>query len=79
MDTICVREGDAAVVELARQLEEGKLPSGIPNLWIRHPETGNIERNPTAPFNEKLDTNPHVDRTLWEPWIANPYEEASIL
>ena len=79
LDAICISEGDEAIVELACQLDEGKPPSGIPNLWIRHRETGNIERNPTAPFNEELEKIPHVDRTLWEPWIANPHEEASIL
>jgi anaerobic magnesium-protoporphyrin IX monomethyl ester cyclase len=79
LDAICVSEGDVPVVELARQLEEGKWPSGISNLWIRHPKSGEIEKNPTAPFNEDLDTIPHVDRTLWEPWVANPHEEASIL
>ena len=79
LDAICISEGDSAVLELTRQLEAGKFPSCIPNLWIKHPETGNIERNPTAPFNEELDTIPHVDRTLWERWIANPHEEASIL
>ena len=79
VDAICVSEGDFAVVELARQLEEGKRPTGISNLWIRHPETGEIEKNPTAPFNEELDTIPYVDRTLWEPWIVNPHEEASVL
>ena len=79
VDAICVSEGDKPVVELAQQLEKGKWPSGISNLWIRHPKTGEIERNPTAPFNEELDTIPHVDRTLWEPWVANPNEEASIL
>ena len=79
LDAICVSEGDAAVVELARQLGEDKWPSAISNLWIRHPETGDIEKNSTAPFNEDLDTIPHVDRTLWEPWITNPHEEASVL
>ncbi len=79
LDAICVSEGDSAVVQLTRQLEEGKWPTGIPNLWIRHPETGEIEKNPTAPFNENLDIIPYVDRTLWEPWVVNPHEEASVL
>ena len=79
LDALCVSEGDSAVVQLASQLGEGEWPSGIPNLWIRHPETREIEKNPTARFNEELDTIPHVDRTLWEAWIANPHEEASVL
>ena len=79
VDAICVSEGDAAVVSLADQLKNGKWPTEIPNLWIRDPQTGEIEKNETAPFSEDLDTIPHVDRTLWEPWISNPHEEASIL
>ena len=35
LDAICVSEGDSAVVELARQLEDEKWPTEIPNLWIR--------------------------------------------
>jgi len=79
IDALCISEGDAAVVELARQLELGQHPAGIPNLWIKNHTTGEIEKNPTASFNENLDSIPHVDRTLWEKWIANPEEEASIL
>jgi len=79
LDAICISEGDSAVVQLASHLEGGKWPTGISNLWIRHPKTKAIEKNPAAPFNEVLDTIPHVDRTLWEPWVSNPYEEASVL
>ena len=79
VDAICISEGDSAVVQLASQLKNGKWPTDIPNLWIRDAKTGEIEKNSTASFNEDLDTIPHVDRTLWEPWIANPHEEASIL
>ena len=64
---------------MASQLKDDKWPTGIPNLWIRDPDTKEIEKNSTAPFNEELDTIPHVDRTLWEFWTANPHEEASVL
>jgi hypothetical protein len=40
LDAICLNQGDVPVVELARQLEEEKWPSGISNLWIRHPKSG---------------------------------------
>ena len=65
LDAICVSEGDEAVLELVRQLEVGKLPSGIPNLWIKHPKTTDIERNPTAPFNENLDTIPQISNVFF--------------
>ncbi|HAA74644.1 TPA: hypothetical protein DCE37_05940 [Candidatus Latescibacteria bacterium] len=38
-----------------------------------------LERNPNGPFIEDLDSLPHVDREMWEPWIANPNEEVSII
>ena len=79
VDAICISEGDSTVTQLASQLEDRKWPAEIPNLWIRDPKTGKVEKNEIAPFNENLDTIPHVDRTLWERWISNPNEEASVL
>jgi len=54
LDAICVSEGDSAVVQLASQQEEGKQPAAIPNLWIRHPETREIEKNPLLPSMKTL-------------------------
>jgi len=68
-DAICVGEGEKAVVEVADQLAGGRRPSGINNLWIRN---GNeIQRNPQDPFNEDLDSLPHIDRALWDEWVSD--------
>ena len=115
IDAICVGEGDDAVLRVADQLAERGWVSGVPNVWVKHPEaradvtrsaraltaiteisdlphpdcqTGTtiesfedfeLERNPNGPFIEDLDALPHVDREMWEPWIANPNEEVSII
>lgn len=79
LDAICIGEGEKAVVELAAQVESGKEPIGIPNLWIKHVGSGDIERNPQDPFIEDLDTLPYIDRDMWEPWITDPRDMPSIL
>ena len=49
LDALCVSEGDSAVVQLASQLGEGEWPSGIPNLWIRHPPILEKSKKPLQP------------------------------
>ena len=79
IDALCVGEGDFAVVEVAKTIGEGKIPSGIPNLWVKQPGTDEIEKTPTDPFNQALDDLPYVNRKLWEPWILAPQDEVSVL
>lgn len=80
VDAICMGEGDQAVVDLATHIASStSAPSGINNLWIKDAATGDIERCPRNPFNEDLESLPHVDRTMWEPWIVSPEDEASVL
>ena len=80
MDAICVGEGDQAVIELASHLESNHAaPTGINNLWIKNKESGSIEKCQRNSFNEDLDNLPHIDRTMWWPWIVAPNEEVAIL
>lgn len=66
-DSLCVGEGEYPMLELVGQLSEGRQPSGIPNLWIRR---GNdVEKNPTRPFVDDLDSLPHPDRQMWSEWV----------
>lgn len=76
-DAVCVGEGEYPTLELVEQLDEGKRPSGIPNLYISN--EGKVERNTPRPFNENLEDLPFPDREMWLPWIANPYSRPSIL
>jgi radical SAM superfamily enzyme YgiQ (UPF0313 family) len=50
---LCRGEGEQAVVHLANRLAAGQVPTGIPNLWVRH--RGAVDRNELAPLVEDLD------------------------
>jgi len=77
-DAVCVGEGEHPALELVQQLEQGRTPSGIPNLWIRH--GSETEKNLPRKFIEDLDSLPFPDRILWQKWMnqKNP-ERCSIL
>ena len=66
-DALCVGEGESPVYELVLQLEENVVPSGIPNLWIRH--GSKIEKNAPRPFLDNLDGLPFPDRAMWQKWM----------
>ena len=70
IDAVCIGEGERAVVELARELEQGITPSGIDNIWLRKPD-GQLEQNPTRPFLQDLDEQPFINRELWLPWVRS--------
>ncbi len=79
LDAICIGEGDFAIQELAVQIEKGEKVTQISGLWIKDKTTECIEKNPTRPFLQELETLPFIDRTMWEPWILFRDEQASIL
>jgi radical SAM superfamily enzyme YgiQ (UPF0313 family) len=68
-DALCVGEGENPTIELVTQLETGTVPSHIPNLWIKHGLE--IERNPSRPFMQDLDSLPYPDREMWLKWIKD--------
>ncbi|MBX7255458.1 MAG: B12-binding domain-containing radical SAM protein [Candidatus Hydrogenedentes bacterium] len=76
-DAICIGEGEAASLELVNQLQQGRSPSGIQNLWIR--QNGKIEKNQTRPFEQDLDALPFPDRDMWQEWIDDPVTVPCIL
>jgi anaerobic magnesium-protoporphyrin IX monomethyl ester cyclase len=67
-DAICVGEGELPAIELAAQLEAGRKPGGIANLWFKRPD-GSIEKNPIRNFVEDLNSLPALDREMWHEWI----------
>lgn len=76
-DALCIGEGEIPTLELVRQLSEKKQPSHILNLWIKKDE--NIEKNPTRPFLEDLDSLPFPDREMWQRSIHFPDTNGHIL
>lgn len=71
-DALCIGEGENPILELVGQLEGGKKPSGIQNLWLKNGSL--IEKNPTRPFMQNLDDLPFPDRHMWEEWIEEEFE-----
>jgi anaerobic magnesium-protoporphyrin IX monomethyl ester cyclase len=68
-DAVCIGEGEYPTLELAGQLEQGLIPSGIANFWFKR--DGLVEKNPPRPFLENLDELPFPDRLMWQPWIED--------
>lgn len=66
-NALCIGEGENPTLELLSQLEKGVLPSGIPNLWIKH--GSEIEKNSPRSFLQDLDSLPFPDREIWQEWI----------
>lgn len=66
-DALCIGEGENPTLELVEQLEKKIVPSKIPNLWIRN--GFKVEKNPTRPFLQDLDSLPFPDREMWKEWI----------
>jgi len=78
-DAVCIGEGEYPMIELCRQIEAGIVPHGIPNLWLKSYD-GEVERNPTRPFMQDLDTLPFPDRAIWAPWMKEqPGAELAVL
>ncbi len=68
-DALCIGEGEEPTLELVQQLEAGREPKGIRNLWIKRGD--GVERNSCRPFMEELDSYPFPDREIWREWIGD--------
>lgn len=65
VDSICLGEGDWAIVDLAGALSGGKDPVHIESLWFKTP-SGQV-RNPVRPMVQDLDELPIPDFGLFDP------------
>ncbi len=63
VDAVCIGEGEWAMLDLCTQMDEGKEPSGIGNVWIKQKD-GTIERNDKRPLIQDLDVLPLPDRNF---------------
>ncbi len=64
LDMICVGEGEEAIVELCRKLEEGRDYSDISNIWSK--VNGEVRGNPLRPPIQNLDSLPFPDRDIFD-------------
>jgi radical SAM superfamily enzyme YgiQ (UPF0313 family) len=92
LDAVCTGEGERAVLELARRLQQHTAqgaastaeqlcaqPGGaIANLWLRCAD-GQIIRGCQEPFHQDLDSLPFIDRAMWDPWIYRQRGRAVLL
>lgn len=69
VDFVCVGEGEAAIVELADALADGRHrpTKPIANLWWW--SQGELVQGPASPFLPELDSLPFWDKELWSPHI----------
>ena len=76
-DALCIGEGEYPTLELAQYLEQGRIPVGIANLWIKC--DGKVEKNSPRPFIKDIDSLPFPDREMWQEWIMEPGSCCSVL
>ena len=69
-DALCIGEGEYPTAELVAQLEAGEYPHKIQNLWIKKKDKS-IEKNPTRPYIQNIDSLPFPDRRMWKDLIEN--------
>lgn len=62
VDAICIGEGEGAIIDLVKKLENGKSINRIKNLWVKKGKK--IFKNPVRPLIENLDSLPFPDRGL---------------
>ena len=72
IDFICIGEGEEAIVELARGLENKRNVTHINNIWAKI--EGKIYRNTVRPLIQDLDSLPFPDRDIVDPiYLHNPF------
>ncbi len=76
-DSLCIGEGEDAMLELADRLEKGADISSVRNLWLK--QNGKVIRNKTREFIQDLDSLPFVERDLWQPLIFDKNTRLTIL
>lgn len=64
LDSICIGEGEGAVLDLVDRIVKGEDINDIKNLWIKN--EGDIIKNPTRPFIQDLDSIPFGDREIFD-------------
>lgn len=64
VDMVCVGEGEGALVDVLRALEDGRPADPVRNIWTRR--GGQVSRNPVRALVEDLDALPFPDYALFD-------------
>lgn len=59
VDMVCIGEGEEAIAELVRRIENGQDFYDVKNFWFKN--NGHIIRNPVRPLIQNLDSLPFAD------------------
>lgn len=65
VDAVCVGEGEEAMAEFAKRVEEGGDITTVRNMWVK--SRGEIHKNPVRPLNQDFDELPWPDREIFDP------------
>ena len=82
VDSICVGDGDDAVVEMTQALDAGRSLEGIPGLWLKTPD--GVIKTPQRKEPRSLDWQIWPDRTrtrfrdYWVPGAKQPMVTTAI-
>ncbi|MFH0976545.1 MAG: radical SAM protein [Spirochaetota bacterium] len=63
IDAICIGEGEYPMLEVCNELNIGRFPLKVKNIWIKH--NGEIIRNDLRPYIQDLDTIPMDRDNIW--------------
>lgn len=77
VDGVCIGEGEYAMLDLVRTLDEGHSPRHLENWWIK--EDGVVHRNPVRQLVEDLDEFPLPDREAFTQALRRPTLHAIVM
>ena len=64
INLVCIGEGENALVDLCRRIDEGLDYTSVTNLWVKK-EDGSVQKNPISnPVD--IDSNPEIDLSLFD-------------
>ncbi len=72
-DYVCVGEGEEAILDVVKALEENSSLSRIPNIWVK--ENGKLHSNAPRPMLADLDTLPFFDYEMGEHYVLDRNSE----
>jgi radical SAM superfamily enzyme YgiQ (UPF0313 family) len=77
VDGVCVGEGEYALLDLVRAVDEGRSPRDIENWWIK--EDGVVHKNPLRPLIDDLDVLPLPDRSAFTDAVDGAGTQAIVM
>jgi len=77
IDVVCRGEGEYAMLDLVRSVDEGRSCVAVENLWVK--DDGSIRRNPLRPLVDDLDTLPLPDHEIFRTALPSATWQAFVI